>query len=286
MQKIVITGASGNVGRSLLPLLPTDDVTVYALARSPEKIPVTGDHVIALPADFDDVASYREILQDADAVFLLSPGDPRMVNWQRDFIDASVAGGVKFLLKQSAMGAVQDAPVAMFRWHAEIEAYLKNTSLRWAILQPNAYTQNLLVHAGSVKEQSALYAPGGDGAVSYIDVDDVARVVASILTTPDRKESKTYTLTGPASVSLHEIAKIFGELRNQPVSYYPITPEQGKTAMLGFGLEEWLVDDLIGIATLGAKNRANTITSTVGELTGKAATSVAKTLTRFQGAFV
>ncbi len=286
MQKIVITGASGNVGRSLLPLLPTDDVIVYALARSPEKISVPGDHVIALPADFDDVASYQEILQDADAVFLLSPGDPRMVDWQRNFIDASVKGGVKFLLKQSAMGAAPDAPVSMFRWHAEIETYLKNTSLQWAILQPNAFTQNLLVHASSVKEQSALYAPGGDGEVSYIDVDDVARVAATLLTTPNNKEGKTYTLTGPAAISLREIAKIFGALRNQPVSYYPVTPGQGKTAMLGFGLEEWLVDDLIGIATLGAENQAGAITPTVGELTGKAAASVADTLTRFQAMFM
>ncbi len=286
MKKIVITGATGNIGQALLPMLLDKEVSVIAITRSADKITQTDTKLEVVEADLKDKASYMSALAGADIAFLLTDGTPDMETIQHDFIDACQAQSILFVVKQSAMGAAPDAPAKTLQMHHAVEEKLKNSGMAYCIVQPNSFTQNLLAHAQSVKEQGAIYAPLGEGKVSYIDVRDVANVVASILTDDmEKHKNKTYILTGPAAVSMQENAKSISDITNKKVVYYPVSDEEGKNAMLGFGMDEWLADDLVAIARLGAEGKADQTSDAVQEITGTKPRAVKDTLENFQSAF-
>lgn len=286
MKKLVITGATGNVGQALLPLLLEQDVQVTALTRSPDKLTSDDPKLTVAKADLTNPDTYASALAGADAVFLLTDGTPEMESMQNRFIAASHEHHVPFLIKQSAMGAAADAPVDLYNMHYAVEEKLKASGVSYCIVRPNSFTQNLLAHAQSIKEQGAIYAPAGDGSVSYVDVRDVAQAIASILlSSADQHRNQTYELTGPAAQSMQENADIVGELIGKKVQYYNVPPEQGVTAMQGFGLSEWLAKDLVAIAQEGAHGRAAQVTDAVEEITGTQARSVRDSLSDFQSLF-
>ena len=286
MKKIVVTGATGTVGQPLLFQLLKKDIDVVALTRSPGKIQLDHPNLSVVRADLGNRSSYTDALASADAAFLLTDGTLAMEDLQKEFIDACQTQGVSFLVKQSAMGAASDAPVKMFRVHHAIEAYLRASGVPYCLLQPNTFTQNLLAHAQSVKDQGAIYAPLGEGKVSYIDARDVARVAATVLADETEKHrNQTYVLTGPVAVSMSDSARLISQVAGREVNYYPVSYEQGKEAMLGFGMEEWLADDLVAIARLGAEGKAEQVTDAVEQVTEVAPRSVADSINDFQSTF-
>jgi uncharacterized protein YbjT (DUF2867 family) len=286
VKKIVITGSTGTVGQALLSQLLEKEVEVVALTRSPNKIQLNSPKLKVVQADLNNRASYAETLVGAETAFLLTDGTLEMETLQKDFINTCRIQGIPFVVKQSAMGAATDAPVKMFRMHHSIEEHLRASGLAYCLLQPNTFTQNLLAHAQSVKNQGAIYAPLSKGRVSYIDARDVARVAVAVLTNDtDKHYNQTYVLTGPAAVPMLDVAQVIGETVGQEVNYYPVSYEQGKEAMLGFGMDEWLVGDLMAIAQLGAEGQAERITDTFEQVTGEAPRSLANSVYDFKPAF-
>ena len=286
MKKIIITGATGTVGQALLPNLLEHDVQVVALTRSPEKIRERSAHLEVLQADLRDQASYADALAGADAAYLLTDMTAETESLQNQFIDACQAQGVSLVVKQSAMGTAADSPVSMFRMHAIIEQHLKASGVAYCLLQPNSFSQNLLAHSQSIKTQGAIYAPMGDGKVSYVDARDIARVATTVLTDDSRKHhNQTYVLTGPEAVSMQESAEVIGTLIGKKVSYYPVSYEQGKEAMMNFGMDEWLVDDLIATARLGAEGKARKVTENIENVTGTKPTTLKESLSDYQASF-
>jgi uncharacterized protein YbjT (DUF2867 family) len=286
MKKIIITGATGTVGQALLPNLLKHNVRVVALTRSPEKIQERSDRLKIVQADLRDQASYADALAGADTAYLLTDMTAETEILQNQFIDACRAQGVSLVVKQSAMGAAADSPVSMFRTHAAIEQHLKASGVAYCLLQPNSFSQNLLAHSQSVKTQGAIYAPMGDGKVSYVDARDVARVAATVLADASKKyHNKTYVLTGPEAVSMQESADVIGMLIGKKVSYYPVSYEQGKEAMMNFGMDEWLVDDLVATARLGAEGKARKVTENVENITGTKPTTLNESLSDYQASF-
>lgn len=286
MRKIIVTGATGTVGQALLPQLLEQELEIVALTRSPNKIQSGHPKLRVVQADLNNRASYADTLVGADGAFLLTDGTLEMEGLQKDFIDACQAQSVPFIVKQSAMGVATEAPVRMFRMHHNVEEHLRTSGVAYCILQPNTFTQNLLAHTQSVKQQGAIYAPLGEGRVSYVDARDVARVAAIVLTDDTGvHRNQTYVLTGPAAVSMSDNARAIGQAIDKEVNYYPVSYEQGKEAMLGFGMDKWLVDDLVAIAQLGAEGKAERTTNTVGEVTGEAPRSVTDSMRDFQPAF-
>lgn len=286
MRKIIVTGATGTVGQALLPQLLEQELEVVALTRSPNKIQSDHPKLRVVQADLNNRASYADPLVGANGAFLLTDGTLEMEGLQKDFIDACQAQSVPFIVKQSAMGVATETPIRMFRMHHNVEEHLRTSGIAYCILQPNTFTQNLLAHAQSVKEQGAIYAPLGEGKVSYVDARDVAQVAATVLTDgTDKHHDQTYVLTGPAARSMFDNARIIGQAIGKEVHYYPVSYEQGKEAMLGFGMDEWLVDDLLAIARLGAEGKAEQISSTVEQITGTPPRSVADSINDFQTVF-
>ena len=197
---------------------------------------------------------------------------------QIDFIEACKEANVPFLLKQSAMGVGELHDVNMYELHKAIEDKLQDSGLDYAIIRPNSFSQNILVHGNSVYQQGAIYAPAGDGSTSYIDARDVALSAAEILLYPEKHRSATYTLTGSESYSMGEIADLLSSIIDKEVNFIGVTPDQGKKALLGFGLSEWLASDLTAMAVNMAEGKQSTITSDFKNIIGKEPATVKEIL--------
>lgn len=244
---IVVTGATGQIGSEVVRQLAAKGEKVRALIRDPKKaVSLSDPNVLFVKGDFSDPKSLDDAFKGATKLFLLSNFEPNQVQMQHNAIEAAKRAGVKHVVKLSALGAAKDATVSVGRWHAETEEELKKSGMKWTILQPHFFMQNLAMMAGSIKGQGALYAPMKDGKVAFVDTRDIATVAAHVLTDPGH-EGQTYVITGGEALSFHEVAQQIGAATGKPVKYVDISPEDARKGMVGAGIPEWMANDLVGL---------------------------------------
>ena len=266
---ILITGATGQVGGALVAQLPG----VRALVRSP--VELAGAETVV--GNFDDPALLRVALDGVDTLFLTGRDNPDQVAQHLRVLDAAAAAGVQHVVKLSALGARADSPVALMRWHAAIEARLRNSDFAWTFLRPHLYMQNLLRFAGDVLARGSLAAPMGETRFPLVDTRDVSTAAAVVLRDPADHAGRGYALTGPAALDYHEVAAALGELVGRAVRYDPIAPRAFRDGLLEAGIPGWRADDLAGIAA--AYTQADNVpTDDLAELLGRPATSFAQFL--------
>jgi uncharacterized protein YbjT (DUF2867 family) len=264
---ILVTGASGKVGQHVVRELAARKEKPRLFLRDPAKgAQFKGLYSDVAQGDFDKPDTVAKALQGIDAVFLLTPVDQRQTAWEKAFIDAAKTAAVKRVVYLSAIGAAPDSPMALGRAHAEVEAYLKASGIPWTILQPNGFTQNFLNDVAAIRAQGAFYYPAGDAArVSFIDTRDIG-TAAAVALLEDTHAGKTYVLTGPDPVTYREAAALIGKARGKPVKYVAVSEEDAKKAMLGAGMPEWFVNDLIALQRLFKAGRCAAVTTDLPRL--------------------
>ncbi|RJL24207.1 SDR family oxidoreductase [Bailinhaonella thermotolerans] len=231
---ILITGATGNVSSALLAALPDHDgvrVLVRDAARAPE---IPGVEVAV--GDLERPETLEKAFDGIDTLWLLTAMGPLAPHASSNAVWAARRAGVKHVVRLSAIGAAHDAPTRNGRLHALSDAELAASGLGWTVIKPHFFMQNLL---GAVSG-GTLYGMTGEGRLGFVDVRDIADFAAAVLAAPDRHHGKTYTLTGPESISLREAAARLEPVLGTPVAYQPVTPEQAYRSFLGFGAPDWV----------------------------------------------
>lgn len=263
---ILVTAASGKVGQHVVKELAARGQKPRVFLRNPDKAPpLKGLFSDAMQGDFDKPDTVAKALQGTDAVFLATPSDLRQAAWEKAFIDAAKAAGVKRVVYLSAIGSTADSPLSLGRRHAEVEAYVKTSGIPSTILQPNSFMQNFLGDAATIQSQGAIYAPADDARVSFIDARDIG-VAAAVALTSDGHAGKTYLLTGPEPVSYHDVAALIGKAIGKSVKYVPVSEADAKKALVGLGVPEWLADDLMALQRLFKAGRGAVVTTDLPRL--------------------
>jgi uncharacterized protein YbjT (DUF2867 family) len=190
---ILITGASGNVGREVLKQVCNAGARVRAVYQSSQKAAEAPAGVETVVADFNRPETLRAALTDVDRVFLVGPVAPSLVELESKATDEIKRSGVRHLVKLSAMGT----RAATFpRQHADSEERIKDSGIPWTFLRPNGFMQNMVIYnARTVQEQSVFYGSQAEGKVSHVDICNVAAVAVRVLF-EDGHAGRTYTLTG------------------------------------------------------------------------------------------
>ncbi|MDP9863935.1 MULTISPECIES: SDR family oxidoreductase [Streptosporangium] len=233
---ILITGANGNVSGALLrSLSAVPDVKLRALVRDPVKAPALPGVEVAV-GDLDRPDTLTEAFSGVDTLWLLTAMGPQAPHASMNAVWAARQAGVRHIVRLSAVGAAHDAPTRNGRLHALSDDELRASGIDWTIIKPHFFMQNLL---GSVNGD-VLYGGLGEGRLGLIDVRDIADFGARVLTAPRAHAGKTYTLTGPAAISLHEAAATLGPVLGAPITYQPLPDEQVYESMIGFGVPEWI----------------------------------------------
>ncbi len=285
-ERILITGATGNVGSATLDNLGTPDVSLRALVHGESKTQTMRDRgVEAVVGDFLEPDSLAPALEGVNTVLLITPIHPKQVAQATNVIEAARdSGNDPRIVRLSVAQASHEAPTRNSRQHAEIEEELISSGLRYTLLRPTTFMQNTLVTVRSVASEGKVYQPFEDGKLGMIDARDIGEVAAKVLT-EEGHEGKTYTLTGPAAISFHDIAEMLSEVLGKKVDYIPISLAKAKETMLGIGLSEWKAEVLIEYARAHSQGYSNFTTEDIEQLTGHTATTYKEFATDFERAF-
>ncbi|MFJ5684624.1 SDR family oxidoreductase [Streptomyces sp. NPDC093099] len=247
---IVVTGATGNIGRPLTRALAEAGRQVTAVSRHAAAVPDGVRHVVA---DLAEPAGLKPALAGAKALFLLLSGDLHATGANpADIIGEAAAGGVRRIVLLSTLGVVTrpsgHTRIAM----RALEDTLRESGLEWAILRPGGFASNALWWADSVRTRQVVAAPFGDVGVPIIDPADIAAVAAACLL-DDRHTGGVYELTGPEVITPRRQAEAIATALGSPVRFHELTRDEAKAAM-SQSMPAELADDTLDI--LGSPNPA------------------------------
>ncbi|MDE2141597.1 MAG: NAD(P)H-binding protein [Elusimicrobia bacterium] len=273
---ILLTGATGTVGRHLVLEFKTSGVPFRVLTRDPARA-----HALLGPAEFSigDLSrpeTFPAALHGVESAFILSPLDPALAAWEAGFARAAAKAGVKRLVKLSALGADPRSKRAVARWHGEAEEEVRRVGLPCVLLRPAAFYQNILNNADSVR-RGTLAAPMGSARLAMVDARDVAAAAAAALTTR-ALDGAAPVLTGPAPLAYAEIAAALARLLGRPVSYSDVAPGDARRGMLSAGMPAWMTEAILELAEEFRSGGADLSTDDVRRATGRAPISIERFL--------
>ena len=270
---ILITGASGNVGKEVLKQITQTGVEVRAAFQSVSKAAGAPSGVEIVTVDYNQPETLRTALKAVERIFLVGPPTAQLPALERKAMEVIAQSGVRQVVKLSAMGGRE----AIFpRQHTESEDYIQSTGVPYTFLRPNGFMQNMVnYNAPTINTQSAFYGSEGDGRVSQIDIRDVAAVAVRALT-EDSHVGKAYTLTGPEALTNKEIAQILSDELRREIRFINLPPAQLKEALLSAGVPEWNADALLDLQRLYREGKASTVTRDVEQILGRKAISFAQ----------
>ena len=273
--KILVTGATGNVGSLLVPSLTGLGADVRVLVRDESKAQGLIDlGVETVVGDLDKPDSLDAAFRGVDKVFLITPPNPNQVIQAENGIQAAKRAGNPFLVRLSA-GAIRNMPGALpliAAQHAETDETVKESGLPYNLLQAHFFMQNTMMSAQTVASDGAVYIPFNDGKIGMIDVRDIVDVAVKVLT-EDGHEGKSYNLTGPASISFGDVAAALSTAVGKQVDYVNVPLEAAREEMIGMGLPEWIADAFGEYFTAFSEGYGDFTTPDVEKVTGNPARS-------------
>lgn len=273
---ILVTGATGTVGREVVKELAARNAPVRALVRSLEKAAMFDGLAVDIhQGDLEDGASVAAALEGVDRFFLLTAVPPNQLELEGRLLAAAAAADVEHIVKLSASNVSEDSEVNFFRWHREIERRIEASGIGWTHVQPNNFFQNTLFQVDSIRSDGVFYGPFGDGRVASVDVRDVAAVSAITLTEPGHQGS-ALELTGPAAISHDEMAGVLAETVGRDISYANLSLEEFRSSLRDAGRPEYFADGLTTLYGQLADGAQSRVTGTIEALTGRPARSFAQ----------
>lgn len=273
-KRVIVTGATGTIGKDVVRLLGGRGADVVAVARDPAKADALArSGVRVAPAAFEDAGALRAAFAEAGTVVSITPSNARGAEQAAAVIDAARQAGVRKMVRVSALKADPDGPTDNTRQHGRTEAALRASGLTWVILRPHFFMQNVLGSLGAILRDGKLHFGTGDGRMGMIDTRDVADAVVAAVSTSEH-DGGTFELTGPASIDYREVAAAVGRGLGRDVEYVPVSPEAASEAVRAFGADDWTVGILRDYCAAYSKGFGDFTTDHVQRITGHAPRSI------------
>ncbi|GHG10518.1 NAD(P)H-binding protein [Streptomyces hydrogenans] len=240
--RILVTGATGKVGGSVVARLHAAGVPVRALVRGAADLP---EGVQAVRGDLGDPASLGAALEGVDAVFLVWPF--LSADGAADVIDAigKHARRVVYLSSAGVGSRAEEEPgEAITLFHTELERLVEASGLEWTALRPTGFASNALGWAEEIRTTGVVRAPMAALARPLIHEADLAAVAVRALTT-DTLIGARPLLTGPELVTQERQVALIGEAIGRPLRFDETTLDEAVERMRAAGWPADLVDAVL-----------------------------------------
>lgn len=262
---LLVTGATGNIGRELTAALEERGAKTRVLVRDPARAPKNVECVVA---DLDDPATLPAAFAGVDKLFLLTPGIG--VAQTSHAVAAARAAGVRHIVHLSSFNVLGDPMPAMGRWHHDREELVRASGIPATILRPGGFMTNALDWLPTIREGGFVLDPIGPGRYAPIDPADIAGVAAVALTEGGH-EGAAYVLTGEETFTVAEQVRILSSAIGRTLELRPIaTPEEAVRSRFPNGAPPALASALVEGFTLMRADTTGFRTDTVRQLLGRA----------------
>ncbi|WP_328905577.1 NAD(P)H-binding protein [Streptomyces sp. NBC_00234] len=238
---IVVTGATGNVGRPLVRALAAAGERVTAVSRGITAADVP-EGVRPVRADLADPERLRPAFDGADALFFHDTGAGAHLLNPQDILDAAKAGGVRRVVLLSSIGVASRSDSESHGGTGlALDRAVRQSGMDWTVLRAGGFASNAYAWAESVRTRRTVAAPFAGVGLPVVDPDDIAEVAAAVLREDGREEGRAgrhagqvHELTGPALTTPRQQAEALGEALGEPVRFVELTREQAREHMLAF----------------------------------------------------
>ena len=259
---IVVTGATGRVGRQVVTQLSGRGLLVRAVSRDPAvaRLPAGVDVV---RGDLADPASLEPHLVGADSLFLVWPfTQPELAVGLGSRVAEVLARHVPRIVYLSAQPAASRPDSS---W-GTMERLIEESGAAWTFLRPTGFAANTLMWADQIRTEGVVRWPYGEAARSLIHENDLAAVAVRALT-EDRHAGQRYLLTGPEAMTQARQVAVIGEVTGRAVRWEELAPQTARQQLLAAWGDPGFVDSALATwAELAAQPEP--VTQTVEEITG------------------
>lgn len=268
--RVMVTGASGNVGRYVLESLVDMGEQVLDAGISLDKLNATYgkiDSVKTVYFDFTNMDTFETALKEVERVFLMRPPHLGKPEDLLPFIEAMSRANIKLVSFLSLMG-VENNPVPP---HHKIEKFIEQYKLPYAHIRPGFFMQNISgIHALEIKEQNQIFIPAGKSKTSFIDAKDIGLAAATVLHSPDKYKNTAYTITGPESLDYYQIAEILSQVLGRKIEYAkPSYFKYRSVYIKKRGLDKRYVNVTVMLYFMTRMGTAKKVTDEFEKLTGR-----------------
>ena len=272
-QAVLVTGATGTVGASVVQRLQERGEPVLAAVRGTD-FPTLPDGAQARPFDFDSSpVALEAALDGADRLFLMRP--PPIADVQRylfPLIDAAMRRGIRQIVFLSLQGVQFNRQTP----HHAVEAYLRQVDAPFTLLRPNFFMQNLsTTYADRIRNSNEIFIPAGRSYTAFVDARDIGRVAAEVLTA-DGHLRRAYTLSGEHALSYERVARTMSRVLGRPIRYSRPTETEYLDDLALHGADEQYLAVQKMIYRVVRYNLSAVPNRTIRRLTGAPATSLAE----------
>ena len=261
---ILITGATGHIGKELIPFLLESGQSIRVLVRDEKKVANLDPRIERGVGDWNKLETLASAMVGVERVFLVTFETQQDIN----VIEAAKRAGVQHIVKLSTLEAT-DHKINVGRWHYEREELIRASGLDWTFLRPGMFMSNSIDWwAESIKGQGSVFFPGGKkGKVAPVDPRDVAKVAAFALTQSGHG-GQAYELTGSELFTIGEMVQVISGVLGKPIRYVDILPIAAKLFMLKSGMDKTLVNALMEMLVSLRRNEGAIVSDIVQQLTG------------------
>ena len=287
---ILVTGATGRLGRLVVAALLEGGQPVRALVRAASVIPEGWGAVRLVRGDLDDPGSLPDAITGVETVVVVSPMTPWLDRQDGAVLEAAEEGQVRHVVKVSTTAPDAASPISWWRAHWRAEERLRGSPLGWTILRPNGIAMFLLDFAAEVAATGAFTTGAGSGRMALVHPGDVGLATATVATAPTRFAGRVLDLTGPEPLSYDDVAAQLGSLLGRPVEHRAVDPAAAAEHLRRAGLRGWEAEGVLAnwLMTRDRVGGFARVSGDLAEVLGRPPRSVhdylAEHLDRFRGA--
>lgn len=276
MDKILITGATGNIGKALIDKLlqlPVLNYKVVAGIRSVTDAQLLPQHpqLSIVPFDFSDSQTFQTALQNVSIVFLLRPPQISDVSIFESLINAMQSAKVKQLVFLSVQGVEQSSVIP----HHKIEKLITASGLQYIFLRPGYFMQNLTTTLyPEIKEARSVSLPAGNAAFNWVDVHNIAEVGAQVLTRFSQYANSALEITGTEQLSFSQAIAALNKTLHTHISYRSVNPLKFYFLKRKAGLPGAFILVMIALHFLPRFQKPKPLAHTYQQITGRQPTTL------------
>lgn len=263
VQKVLVTGATGTVGRQVVAELLARGAAVRALTRNPAKADFPAE-VEVVRGDLTDPASVAPALEGVDAAHLIVFGEGYApLSTGEEIVALAAKAGVRRLTVLHGGG---ESPL-------EDAVRGNGFGVQWTVLMPVEFMANALGWADDIRTRGRVEEPYVDRLSSMVHEGDIGAVAAVALLDEQgdgRHHGRVHVITGPQALSLQDKVRILGQARGSEVALVELTEEQAVERMRAAGMPQETIDFMMYVYG-DTPVEGRTVATTVQDVTGRPA---------------